>query len=132
MSDVFEELFAEAEADVEKQQIPEEWGPKRQTEEGERLLTRFIGREEEPPFGDIVFRFVTYPGKPEPFHLKRTAQLERVLENATVGDVVGLVRGKDKDIGRERPMQTWAGFVRPCDEPLGPTKPAGADSDIPF
>ena len=62
----FEELFAEAEANVKKQEIPDEWGSRRDTEEGERLLARFIGRDELPPFNDVVFRFVSYPGEPQP------------------------------------------------------------------
>jgi hypothetical protein len=132
MSDTFEELFAEAEQNLKRQEIPDDWGPQRQTEEGERLLTRFLGRDELPPFNDVVFRFVSYPGTPEPFYLRRTAQLERVLENASIGDIVGLVRGRDKDIGKPNPMQTWDGWARPCSEPLGAAEPAGADSDIPF
>ena len=66
-----------------------------------------------------IFRFVDYPGEPRPFYLKRAAQLDRVLENAGDGDIVGLVRGRDKDIGKPNPMQTWEGWTRPCDEPLG-------------
>jgi hypothetical protein len=87
-----------------------------------------------PPFGDTVFRFVSYPGA-EPFYLRRTSQLEQVLENAAVGDIVGLVRGRDKDIGKDRPMQTWAAWTRPCDEPLTASGSSGepkADNDIPF
>ena len=132
MSSEFEELFTQAETNLKQQEIPEQWGWLRQTQEGDRLLTRYLGRETMPPFNDTVFRFVTYPGQPEPFYLKRTAQLEQVLENASIGDIVGLVRGRDKDIGKPNPMQTWAGWARPCDEPLGPAKPAGGDSDIPF
>ena len=75
-------------------------GGRRQTSEGERLLTRFIGQDELPPFADKMFRFVSYPGEPQPFYLKRAFQLEKVLEHANVGDIVGLVRGADKDIGR--------------------------------
>jgi hypothetical protein len=134
----FDDLFTEAEDNLRKQEIPEEWGWLRHTQEGERLLARYLGRETLPPFDDTVFRFVTFPGDPEPFYLKRTAQLERVLKNAGVGDIVGLVRGRDKDIGRDNPMQTWAGWVRPCDDPLTASAPsgepvAGDDGDgIPF
>ena len=43
-----------------------------------------------------------------------------MLENANIGDIVGLVRGVDKDIGRKpNPMQTWDGLARTCDEPFG-------------
>jgi hypothetical protein len=63
LTDTFEELFAEAEQDLKKQEIPDEWGPLRTTEEGERILARFIGRDEMPPFNDVVFRFVEYPGE---------------------------------------------------------------------
>jgi hypothetical protein len=71
--------------------------------------------------------------------LKRKAQLDRVLDGVSVGDIVGLVRGRDKDIGKDNPMETWDGWSRPCDEPLvaaesdesaGDT-PAAKD-DIPF
>ena len=117
--DPFEGLFAEAERSLKRQEIPEEWGELRKTSEGERLLARFLGREELPPFNEPVFRFVDYPGEPRPFHLKRVAQLERVLENANVGEIVGLVRGRDKDIGKQNPMQTWEGWTHPCDDPLG-------------
>jgi hypothetical protein len=131
LSNTFEELFAEAEHDLKKQEIPDEWGYLRQTEEGERILARFLGRDEMPPFNDVVFRFVEYPtqGEPSPFYLKRAAQLEQVLENANVGDIVGIVRGQDKDIGKPNPMQTWAGWTRPCDEPFGGTQ---TDDGIPF
>lgn len=132
MTDLFEQEFLQAEQDLKKQEIPDEFGPLRQTEEGERILTRFIGRDKLPPFNDGILRFVDYPGEPRPFYLKSKAQLERVLENASVGDIVGLVRGRDKDIGKERPMQTWAGWTRPCDEPLGAAELAGDDDDIPF
>jgi hypothetical protein len=132
MSGDFESLFTEAEQNLKRQEIPDSWGWLRKTEEGERILARFIGREVMPPFDDVVFRFVTYPGDPEPFYLKRTAQLERVLEAANLGDIVGLVRGRDKDIGREHPMQTWDGWVRPCDEPLVAREPTAAGDDIPF
>jgi hypothetical protein len=131
----FDALFDEATERVKQQEIPDEWGPLRQTEEGERLLARFLGRDELPPFNDTVFRFVDYPGDPEPFYLKRTAQLEQVLENANVGDIVGLVRGRDKDIGKPNPMQTWDGWTRPCDEPLvsgASDTPADDDDGIPF
>lgn len=132
-ADEFDELFAEAEQNLKKQEIPDEWGPLRQTSEGERLLTRFVGRDELPPFNDTVFRFVTYPGQPEPFYLRRAAQLEQVLERASVGDIVGLVRGADKDIGKPNPMQTWDGWVRPCNEPFtGPAPAADGDDGIPF
>jgi hypothetical protein len=130
MTDTFEKLFASAEQNLKKQEIPDEWGPLRTTEEGERLLGRFIGRDELPPFNDTVFRFVSYPGPPQPFYLRRAAQLENVLTNASLGDIVGLVRGLDKDIGKANPMQTWDGFVRPCAEPLGTAAPAG--DGIPF
>src|SRR5262249_55809031 len=115
----FEALFAEAQERLKRQEIPDEWGELRQTEEGERLLARFIGRDKRPPYDDPVSGFVTYPGEPTPFYLRRVAQLEQALEGAQHGDVVGLVRGADKDIGRPNPMQTWAGWIRPCDEPLG-------------
>jgi hypothetical protein len=118
LTDTFDELFGKAEEDLRKQEIPDSWGYMRQTEEGERILARFVGRDTMPPFDDVVFRFVTYPGEPEPFYLKHKAQLEHVLDNANVGDIVGLVRGQDKDIGKPNPMQTWAGWSRPCDEPL--------------
>ena len=56
-----------------------------------------------------------------------------MLENANVGDIVGLVRGRDKDIGKPNPMQTWEGWARPCDEPLGALRERGGDDDgIPF
>jgi hypothetical protein len=131
-ADEFERLFAEAEANVKRQEIPDDWGPLRPTEEGERLLTRYLGSDALPPFNDVVFRFVSYPGVPEPFYLRRTAQLEAVLASAAIGDIVGLVRGRDKDIGKPNPMQTWDGWSRPCDEPLGAAKPATADDDVPF
>jgi hypothetical protein len=115
----YERLFSDAEQNLKKQEVPDEWGYLRDTEEGERLLARFLGRDTLPPFDDVVFRFVTYPGRPEPFYLRHKAQLERVLESASVGDIVGLVRGRDKDIGKPNPMQTWQGWVRPFDEPLG-------------
>jgi hypothetical protein len=131
----FDELFNEASERVKKQEISDEWGPLRKTEEGERLLTRFIGRDELPPFNDRVIRFVDYPGEPTPFYLRSKAQLEQVLENANVGDIVGLVRGRDKDIGKPNPMETWDGWVRPCDEPLAADETAEAaedDDGIPF
>jgi hypothetical protein len=128
VSDTYEELFAEADARLKKQEIPDEWGYLRQTEEGERILARYLGRDTLPPFDDAVFRFVSYPGDPEPFYLRHKAQLEQVLENANVGDVVGLVRGQDKDIGKPNPMETWDGWVRPCDEPLV----GAAADDVPF
>jgi hypothetical protein len=132
----FDDLFRVAEENLRKQEIPEDFGPLRQTEEGERLLTRFLGREVMPPFDDVVFRFLDYTTG-EPFYLKSKAQLAAVLEKANIGDIVGLVRGKDKDIGKPHPMETWDGWVRPCDEPLGASKqpdsePTGVDSDIPF
>jgi hypothetical protein len=136
MTDTFDDLFAEAEQNLKRQEIPDSWGPLRSTEEGERILARFIGRDVMPPFDDVVFRFVAYPGEPEPFYLKHKAQLERVLENANIGDIVGLVRGADKDIGRPNLMQTWDGWIRPCDEPLvasnGDTADADAETGIPF
>jgi hypothetical protein len=132
VTDTYEDLFAEAEENLKKQEIPDDWGWLRKTEEGERLLTRFLGREVMPPFDDVVFRFTSYPGKFDPFYLKRTAQLEQVLENAKPGDIVGLVRGKDKDIGKANPMQTWDGWIRPCNEPLDGNEPAAAGNDIPF
>jgi hypothetical protein len=93
-----------------------------------------------PPFDDVVFRFTTYPGEFDPFYLKRTAQLERVLEGAKPGDIAGLVRGRDKDIGKANPMQTWDGWIRPCNEPLVAPPPEEAEQggggaslgDIPF
>ena len=132
--DPFEALFAEAEQSLRRQEIPQEWGELRKTSEGERLLTRYLGRDELPPFNDTVFRFVSYPGAPEPFYLKRSAQLEQVLANASVGDIVGLVRGRDKDISREHPMQTWDGWVRPCAEPLtgGAAGDANDGDGLPF
>jgi hypothetical protein len=134
-SDSFEALFAEAEADLKRQEIPDEWGPLRQTEEGDRILARYLGRDTLPPFDDTVFRFVDYPGDPTPFYLRRTVQLEQALDNADVGDVVGLVRGRDKVIaGREHAMQSWAGWARECDEPLtGAAASASHGGDgIPF
>jgi hypothetical protein len=129
VNDTYEELFSEAEQSLKKQEIPDEWGYLRETQAGERILARYLGRDTLPPFDDAVFRFVSYPGEPEPFYLKHKAQLERVLDNANVGDIVGLVRGQDKEIGKPNPMQTWDGWSRPCDEPL-----AGGDDDgeIPF
>lgn len=124
----FDALFAEAEANLKKQEVPDEWGELRPTTDGERLLTRFIGRDVEPQFNDTVFRFVEYPGEPRPFYLKRTVQLEQVLAGAKLGDIVGLVRGGDKDIGKANPMQTWDGWMLPCDEPLGGAQ-AAADAD---
>jgi hypothetical protein len=125
--------FAGAEERVKRQEIPEDWGPLRQTAECDRILARYLGSELVPPFGDMIFRFVDYPGEPRPFHLRRTAQLESVLESAQLGDIVGLVRGHDKDIGKPNPMQTWDGWVRSCDEPLGPAAPAAAaDRELPF
>jgi hypothetical protein len=132
MGDDFEKEFREAEERLRRQEIPVEWGSARQTQEGDRILARFLGRELQPPFDDVVFRFVSYPGEPQPFYLKRTVQLERVLDNAKVGDIVGLKRGQDKDIGRPNPMQTWDGFVKPCAEPLGRASGPAPDSDIPF
>jgi hypothetical protein len=129
-TDTFDELFVEADERLKKQEIPDNWGYLRQTQEGERILARFIGREVMPPFDDVHFRFVAYPGEPEPFYLKHKAQLERVLENAQVGDIVGLVRGKDKDIGKPNPMETWDGWARPCEEPLTAAGPGG--DGIPF
>jgi hypothetical protein len=141
--DQFDDLFATAEENLKKQEIPDDWGWLRPTEEDERILARFLGTEEMPPFNDVYHRFVSYPGDPEPFYLKRKAQLDRVLENANVGDIVGLIRGHDKDIGKEYPMQTWDGWVRPCDEPFASSPQAGSDKptggggpapgdDIPF
>jgi hypothetical protein len=125
--------FAAAEERVKRQEIPDGWGPLRQTAEGDRILTRYLGSELVPPFGDVVFRFVDYPGEPRPFHLRRTAQLESVLENAQLGDIVGHVRGRDTSIGIPNPMQTWDGWERSSDEPLGPAAPAAAaDRDLPF
>src|SRR5262245_64950241 len=137
VTDTFEEEFAGAEERVKAQEIPDAFGELRQTKEGDRLLTRYLGRDVLPPFDDVVFRFVSYPGEPRPFYLRKVAQLEHVLENAAVGDIVGLVRGRDKDIGKPNPMQTWDGWIKPCDEPLGATGTAdgaggGADDDIPF
>jgi hypothetical protein len=133
VTDTFEELFAEAEENLKKQEIPDDWGWLRPTEEGERILARFLGTEVMPPFNDVYHRFVTYPGEPSPFYLKRKAQLNRVLENANVGDIVGLIRGRDKDIGKDNPMETWDGWVRPCGEPLDVASPAASDDDgIPF
>jgi hypothetical protein len=131
MSDSFEALFAEAEQNLKHQEIPDDWGPMRATSEGDRLLTRYLGDETLPPFNDTVHRFVDYPGEPQPFYLKYKAQLARVLETANIGDIVGLVRGKDKDIGKPNPMETWDGWVRPCDEPLA-ARPGDADGDLPF
>ena len=128
--DEFDDLFAEAEQNLKKQEIPDDWGSLRQTEEGERILARYLGQEVMPPFNDVVFRFVTYPGEPEPFYLKHKAQLEQALENASVGDIVGLVRGRDKDIGKPNPMETWDGWARPCDEPFT-TSPPAADAGQP-
>src|SRR5262249_50749002 len=112
-------LFAEAEQNLKKQEIPDEWGELRQTVEGERILARYLGRDTLPPFDDVVFRFVEYPGEPRPFYLKHKAQLEHVLDNANGGELVARVRGRDKDIGKPNPMQTWDGWARRCDEPLG-------------
>jgi hypothetical protein len=132
-TDGFDDLFAKAEENLKKQEIPDEWGELRQTEEGERILARYLSRDELPPYGDVVFRFAAFPGEPKPFYLKRAAQLEAVLENANLGDIVGLVRGKNKDIGKPNPMQTWDGWVRPYEEPLtGSAASAGGDEDIPF
>jgi hypothetical protein len=123
----FDELFAQAERDLERQEIPAEWGELRQTTEGERLLARYLGDETMPPFNDTVHRFVTYPGEPRPFYLRFKAQLARVLEGASIGDIVGLVRGRDKDIGKPNPMETWEGWSRPCSEPLTREQPAESD-----
>lgn len=134
-ADKFDDLFAESEANLKRQETPDEWGPLRQTQEGERLLTRFAGRDELPPFNDKVLRFVDYPGEPTPFYLKSKYQLEKVVENAQVGDIVGLVRGRDKDTGREHPMETWDGWIRSCDEPFAgpaPEADSGDDDGIPF
>jgi len=128
--DAFEALFAEAEAELKKQEIPEDWGELRRTDEGERLLARYLGSETLPPFDDIYFRFVEYPDG-APFHLKYKFQLSEALKDASVGDIVGLVRGADKDIGKPNPMETWEGWSRPCDKPLAVSAPA-ADNDIPF
>jgi hypothetical protein len=140
MSADFESLFAEAEENLKKQEIPDDWGYLRRTEEGDRVLCRFLAFDELPPFGDEIIRCVSYPGEPEPFYLKATAQLRRVFENAGLGDLVGAVRGFDRDVGRERPMQTWDGWIRPCNEPLGvkpgpgndTTPDATEDDGIPF
>ena len=128
----FDELFTEAEENLLKQEIPDQWGYRRDAEEGERLLARYLGQEVLPPFNDVVYRFVTYPGEPEPFYLKHKAQLAAVLENAAVGDIVGLVRGRDKDIGKPNPMETWDGWVRACDEPLVGGGDRVGDDGIPF
>jgi hypothetical protein len=133
----FEELFVEAEQNLEGQEIPAEWGWLLSTQESERLLTRFLGTHAVPPFNDVYHRFVTYPGDPEPFYMKRKAQLDKVLENAKPGDIVGLVRGRDRDIGKPNPMETWDGWVRPCADTLNaPQPPAGTgqgtDDGIPF
>ena len=130
--DEFDDLFAEAEDNLKKQEIPDDWGWLRPTEEGERILARFLGREVMPPFDDVIFRFTTYPGEFDPFYLKRTAQLERVVDNANPGDIVGLIRGRDKDIGKSHPMQTWDGWIKPCNEPLVAVKAADTDDGIPF
>jgi hypothetical protein len=44
------------------------------------------------------------------------------------------VRGRDKDIGKENLMETWDGWIRPCDEPLGTDMPVQEASErgIPF
>jgi hypothetical protein len=133
-TDGFDDLFAKAEENLKKQEIPDEWGELRQTEEGERILARYIGRDELPPYNDVVFRFVSYPGEPAPFYLKRAAQLETALESASanLGDIVGLVRGKNRDVGKAHPMATWEAWARSCDEALGTQPLAGDDSDIPF
>jgi hypothetical protein len=55
VSDTYEELFAEADARLKKQEIPDEWGYLRQTEEGERILARYLGRDTLPLFDDAVF-----------------------------------------------------------------------------
>jgi hypothetical protein len=127
----FDDLFAEAEENLKRQEAPEEWGELPPTGEGDRLLTRYLGADKLPPFNDGVQRFIDYPGEPRPFYLKSKAQLDRVLENANVGDIVGLVRGRDKDIGKERAMECWDGWTRPCDEPLGGA-PQEDDDGIPF
>jgi hypothetical protein len=126
----FEELFAEAEQNLKEQEVPDEWGPLRQTTEEERLLARYLGRVQHPLYGDDVFRFVTYPGY-EPFYLRYKTKLAQVLEGANAGDITGLVRGRDRDIGKDNPMETWAGWARPCDEPLASTAVA-TESGIPF
>jgi hypothetical protein len=132
VSDDLEALFAQSEENLKKQEIPDDWGWLRSTEEHERILSRFLGTDVMPPFSDVYHRFVTYPGDPKPFYMKRKAQLDRVLENANVGDIVGLVRGRDKDIGKANPMETWDGWVRSCDEPLFAAKTTDGDDGIPF
>lgn len=85
MNDSFEALFAEAEQNLkeEETEIPDEWGPLRQTEEGGRLLTRYLGRGPTPRYKNPVFRFVAYPGEPTPFYLTHKWGLEQVLTRRT-------------------------------------------------
>ena len=97
-----------------------------------------------PPFNDVVYRFVDYPGEPTPFYLRHKAQLGQALQDArpAVGDIVALVRGADKHIGKPNPMQTCAVRARPADDPVrgteaapaAPRSPGGttADDGIPF
>ena len=128
----FGELFDDAEEELRQQEVPEAWGELRQPAEHERLLTRFLGEALLPPFNNVILRFVDYPGEPTAFYLKHKTQLGRGLDdaNAQVGDVVALVRGEDKDIGKEHPMETWAVRAKPCSEPL--PGGAGPTADIPF
>lgn len=138
MSD-FDGMFNEAEEELREQETPEEWGELRQPAEHERLLTRYLGQDVMPPFDDVIYRFVDYPGEPTPFYLKHKAKLGQALDGAgpAVGDIVALVRGEDKDIGKPHPMETWAARAKPCSDPLPGAAPTAAggvalDDDIPF
>ena len=128
----FDELFGEASERVKRQEIPDEWGPLRQTEEGERLLTRFLGRDTLPPFDDAVFRFIDYPGGPSRSTCGTRRSSSTCSRTRTSATSSGLVRGRDKDIGKPNPMQTWDGWVRPCDEPLVATDVEDDGDGIPF
>ena len=116
----FDDLFDEAEEELRQQETPEAWGELRQPAEHERLLARYLGEDVMPPFNDVVYRFVDYPGEPTPFYLKHKAQLGKAIDeaNVKVGDIVALVRGADKDIGKPNPMETWAVRAKPCDDPV--------------
>jgi hypothetical protein len=128
----FDDLFEAAEEELRQQETPEEWGELRQPAEHERLLTRYLGEALLPPFGSVIYRFVDYPGERTPFYLKHKAQLGKGLEdaNAQVGDVVALVRGGDKDIGKDYPMETWAVRAKPWTDPQ--TGGASPTDGIPF
>jgi hypothetical protein len=138
----FDALFGAAEEDLKKQEVPDEWGELRQPAEGERVLGRYLGEGVMPPFNDVVYRFVDYPGEPRPFYLKYRAQLGLVMEEKApaIGDIVGLVRGRDKDTGKPNLMETWSGWSRPYNEPpageLAVPTPSGGgggqSGEIPF